>query len=826
MKFEDYKYKKINGKTIAYRECGTGDRPFLLLHGLTSSSASWARLLKKLPEERFRFIAVDLIGFGKSEKDADSEMSPFGQSAIISDFIIDLALENIVIAGHSLGAAVALLLSLDSELSRRISALIIFNTPVRSNYDLSKYINSISIKSLKSHVFKFINERQLFIQISRAAYFDEKRIDYDAVESFSQTLSSSESKDAYLAAVEQYKIPSITKFINSTENNSIPAMIIWGKNDTELDLSDAELIKTKFNTEIEFLDECGHMPHEEKAEKSAEIICRFLEINLPESSDEKSFRKSSEEKYEAPKIKMSRLVDSWHIGVLFFMLFIKFMQLLKFFGIKARENGWRKACSIFLRKEHSKFVLASFRLKYFDREKKLISNNSEARQQIIDKLADFLHKTPASQWAFTWKFWRTYRIQLNVTDIMEAEFDSKGKLAKIIPHFDRNRPDFLYANNRLIQKALSKLVDFYNRDNKNYNLSKSWKIFKKMKKWVRSENEISFTGRQELKRIISRIMNSTFVIFEYMKSSKGELLEQRLKIPRFNRYRHPGFGLLNIVCRLNEDLSEADLWTQFHHVPVDGLPMQEELKKLKNEWGAAGPVKYPSLKSQSSSMDIFCSSKNVFRGRIFLNFEQFIKIRKYLNRNYFAEMEGKVTFLSMIAWGIARHSYFKKCKFLIPFDTSESSIYSKDEHSLSLIFIKPCKYYDENKKLNGFLDYAREFNKKLFSTKLAKSESYELLELYSMVHPLFFYIARYLMPRVTAEVVGTAGITMLKDAEMFVSPLTDLQQKGFVALGNLTVPTVDGETAGAATMCGSKKQVREYMKALSEMTSNFEESLA
>lgn len=76
------------------------------------------------------------------------------------------------------------------------------------------------------------------------------------------------------------------------------------------------------------------------------------------------------------------------------------------------------------------------------------------------------------------------------------------------------------------------------------------------------------------------------------------------------------------------------------------------------------------------------------------------------------------------------------------------------------------------------------------------------------------------MKNALKEVVGTVGITVIRNAEMFVSPLTDLQLDGFMAFGNCRIPTTDGKFAGAVSICGSKEHIRRYVPALQEAIHN------
>lgn len=91
-----------------------------------------------------------------------------------------------------------------------------------------------------------------------------------------------------------------------------------------------------------------------------------------------------------------------------------------------------------------------------------------------------------------------------------------------------------------------------------------------------------------------------------------------------------------------------------------------------------------------------------------------------------------------------------------------------------------------------------------------------------MLHPMFYLLVKKIAPAALSEIVGTMGISIIRDAEVFVSPLTDLQSNGFMSLGSTSIPTADGRTAGSVCICGSRSQIRCYYEAISTL----EEQLA
>jgi pimeloyl-ACP methyl ester carboxylesterase len=98
----------LHGHRVCYR-CG-GDGPVLvLIHGITSSSASWEPVLPALAEH-FTVIAPDLLGHGQSDKPA-GDYSLGSQACLVRDLMLALGHNSATIAGHSLGGGIAMQLA-------------------------------------------------------------------------------------------------------------------------------------------------------------------------------------------------------------------------------------------------------------------------------------------------------------------------------------------------------------------------------------------------------------------------------------------------------------------------------------------------------------------------------------------------------------------------------------------------------------------------------------------------------------------------------------------------------------------------------------------
>lgn len=99
-----------SGVTVRVLESGPADgEPAVLLHGWGACSYSFRHALALLPERGIRVAAVDLRGFGLSDKPMRrGEYSFDVYRADLEDVLEELALSRPVLVGHSMGGGLAL----------------------------------------------------------------------------------------------------------------------------------------------------------------------------------------------------------------------------------------------------------------------------------------------------------------------------------------------------------------------------------------------------------------------------------------------------------------------------------------------------------------------------------------------------------------------------------------------------------------------------------------------------------------------------------------------------------------------------------------------
>jgi len=101
-----YELKTIqfNGVQQSYREAGKG-KTLVLLHGISSGSGSWVKQLQNL-SPYFHVIAWDAPGYGKSDELTTKQPTAQDYANRLKEMLDALALKDIVLVGHSLGALI------------------------------------------------------------------------------------------------------------------------------------------------------------------------------------------------------------------------------------------------------------------------------------------------------------------------------------------------------------------------------------------------------------------------------------------------------------------------------------------------------------------------------------------------------------------------------------------------------------------------------------------------------------------------------------------------------------------------------------------------
>lgn len=111
-----------SGWKIHYFETGpVGEPVILFVHGLSESCEYWMQTINHIRMQKYRCLAIDLLGFGDSDKPINYDYSMEKQCETIQEFLTLKKINQVVYIGHSMGGIVGMaLLELYPQIIKKI----------------------------------------------------------------------------------------------------------------------------------------------------------------------------------------------------------------------------------------------------------------------------------------------------------------------------------------------------------------------------------------------------------------------------------------------------------------------------------------------------------------------------------------------------------------------------------------------------------------------------------------------------------------------------------------------------------------------------------
>ena len=259
-----------------YHEYGKEkNKHVLFIHGLGSSSIVWRDIPQAL-SEHFHTIAVDLIGFGGSDKPNTADYTIKGFSKFIVDFlrerigIMDKEHKKISIVGHSLGGYIAAQVAIENkEMIEKLvlidsSGLLEAPTQLLKDYRVA----ATDINPLTRH--------ERVKRVLEDLYASPSRLLPVLVDLFGYTIEKPGAKHAFEVAFDN----STTTQIDPNgfkQIEDIPCLVIWGEKDNLIPIEYYYKFKQqlpKANSAI--IADAGHAPFVEKTALVYEKLRTFL----------------------------------------------------------------------------------------------------------------------------------------------------------------------------------------------------------------------------------------------------------------------------------------------------------------------------------------------------------------------------------------------------------------------------------------------------------------------------------------------------------------------------------------------------------------------
>lgn len=267
----DDRFVRVEGLTLRYREWGyaAADRPsVLLIHGFGNSLQSFRELAPRLADA-CHVIAIDMPGYGLSDKPVDHDYHNGPQAAVLVKAARALGLQRVVYVGHSLGGAVALHAAIQDRQAR---GLVLLN-PGIIRTGVPKIVQ-VTVPPLPRMSAKMFASREFRGDFLKGSYVNPELV----TESVIDEVMLGARSQGYMAGMTSL----MTQYAEGEEIRlapqvTVPTLIPWGNRDKNKPPSEADELQDMIRgSKLVRFDNAGHYVHEEAAEGVALAILEWL----------------------------------------------------------------------------------------------------------------------------------------------------------------------------------------------------------------------------------------------------------------------------------------------------------------------------------------------------------------------------------------------------------------------------------------------------------------------------------------------------------------------------------------------------------------------
>ena len=255
-------------------ETGEGP-PLLLLHGLGESTFTWRKVVPELAST-YRVIALDLKGFGRSDKPLEQDYSADDQAKLVAVFMEKRGLRDVVLVGHSFGGTVALRTALVPSVREagRIRRLVIISAPALPR-SVASHLGIVEIPALPDALAAAIPPEmmaRLLLSEARAS----NNISDEDVKGYAAPYYEVAAKHAFLVTARSIVSETGGEIASHYRSIDKPSLVIWCRKDPIVPLrSGKRLMRSLPNARMAVLEDCHHLPQDERPEALIELIRSF-----------------------------------------------------------------------------------------------------------------------------------------------------------------------------------------------------------------------------------------------------------------------------------------------------------------------------------------------------------------------------------------------------------------------------------------------------------------------------------------------------------------------------------------------------------------------
>ena len=277
---------ELHGHRVCYRYAGSGP-VIVLVHGITSNSTTWERVMPYLAE-RFTVIAPDLLGHGESAKPrGDYSLGAYASG--VRDILVALGHDHATFVGHSLGGGIAMQLAY--QFPERCERLVLVSSGGLGR-ELSFLLRAATLPGADVVLPVIAHSRLSAVGrgVGRGLELFGLKAGTDIAEMARghASLSDREARSAFVHTLRTIVDPGGQR-VNAMDRlylaENVPFLLIWGARDSVIPVKHGyaahEHVKS---SRLEVFPEAGHFPQLDDPQRFLDVLGDFMDTTEPNRS--------------------------------------------------------------------------------------------------------------------------------------------------------------------------------------------------------------------------------------------------------------------------------------------------------------------------------------------------------------------------------------------------------------------------------------------------------------------------------------------------------------------------------------------------------------
>jgi pimeloyl-ACP methyl ester carboxylesterase len=252
-------YVTVDGYRMHYLVGGSG-RPLLLVHGLGSRGEDWANLIPQLIHSGNHVYALDLLGYGDSDQPRDARYSISQQAAMVEGFLDSQHLQQVDMAGWSMGGWIAMQVALQKP--QRVRRLVLLDSAglrFQLSFDPALFQPASPTDLVKLEEILIPHPRPLPGFLAMAMLRRGDHVGWVVRRSVQSMMTGEDLVDGKLGAL------------------TMPVLIGWGDQDKLIPLSVGyRLHQEILQSVLDVYDGCGHLAPQDCVSQVGPSVVDFL----------------------------------------------------------------------------------------------------------------------------------------------------------------------------------------------------------------------------------------------------------------------------------------------------------------------------------------------------------------------------------------------------------------------------------------------------------------------------------------------------------------------------------------------------------------------